>query len=160
MRKKKVRVMKRIYAALFFLTTLALFSCSKDDFDLNDYEKNILGEWRLVHEYRWRRYPGREPVISEIDETKNKIIYTFKENGSLMVLLTIYPSESNGPSWNTEGEMMYKIVDGRIVIDGDYETAEKILSLTQTELKTEVRFIDVVGNTSKEVYSIYTYKKQ
>lgn len=158
MRKKKVKAMKRKYAALFFLTTLALFSCNKDDFDPNDYEKNIIGEWRLVHEYRWRRIPGREPVISEIDKTKNKIIYIFKENDSLTYQ---HLGDYSGQEFFVEKERIYKIVDGRIIIDtGEYDTAEKILSLTPTELKTEVHFMDTDGKNYKEIYSLYTYKRQ
>lgn len=155
--KKKIRAMKKKYAALFFLTILALFSCNKEDFDPNDYEKNIIGEWRLVHEYNWRRYLGREPVISEVDKTKDKTIYIFKENNSLTYQ---HSFNYSGQEEFFEKENIYEIVDGRIVFDGDYETAEKILSLTPTELKTEVHFMDEVNHTYKEIYSVYTYKRQ
>lgn len=42
----------------------------------------------------------------------------------------------------------------------DYETAEKIIYLTPTELKTEVHFMDTNGNRPQEVYDLNTYERQ
>lgn len=153
--------MKRAYIFLLILLSiiLTLFSCGKDnDFDPNDYEKNIIGKWELVYEYRWRRIPGREPEISENDKIKDKTVHIFKENDSLTYQMSINYS---GQEIFFEHEMLYKIVDGRIITDhGEYDTAEKILSLTPTELKTEVHFMDTDGKNYQEIYSLYTYERR
>lgn len=151
MRKKKVKAMKRMYAALFFLTTLALFSCNKDDFDPNDYENNIIGEWKLVHKYHWEHTQGREPTENDRDVNGIELVltYVYKEGGVFYYKLN-----------TTLQEETWKIVGDRIVINDDYETAEKIIYLTPTELKTEVHFMDTNGNRPQEVYDLNTYERQ
>lgn len=143
--------MKRIYAALFFLTTIAILSCSKDDFDPNDYEKNIIGEWKLVHSYHWEHTQGRAPTEYEDDgEVAGLVItYIYDEGGVFYYKLN-----------SSLQEEKWKIVGDRIVINDDYETAEKIIYLTPTELKTEVHFMDTNGNKPQEVYDLNTYERQ
>lgn len=144
--------MKKMYITLFFLASIVLFSCDKDsDFDPKNYEKNIIGEWKLVHEYRWEHTQGREPTESEGDGSNEyfEITYIYKEGG-------IFYCKIN----TTLQEEKWKIVGDRIIIDDDYETGEKILSLTPTELKTELHFMDTNGTRPQEVYYLKTYERQ
>lgn len=147
--------MKRITKVFFVLCVCAVsLSCSKDDdFSPENYEKNIIGEWEKVYEYYWEHTEGRDPTETEHDMTDKTILMMFKENG--LVKMKMYY-----PSWNAEDEKAYKIINDRIVINDDYETSEKILSLTQKELKTEVHFMDVNGNRPQEVYYLNTYERQ
>lgn len=141
--------MKHKYIILFFLSSIVFSACNKDDdFSPANYEKNIIGEWKKVHEYYWEHTEGREPTERERDINSNDS-RVYKEGG-----VFYYKS----PSYLQEER--WKIVNDRIVINDDYETAEKILSLTQTELKTEVHFTDVAGNISQEVYHLNTYERQ
>lgn len=141
--------MKHTYIILFFLSSIVFSACNKDDdFSPKNYEKNIIGEWKQVHEYYWEHTEGRDPTERERDLNLNSS-YIYKEGG-----VFYYKNHS------FLQEERWKIVDGRIVINDDYETAEKILSLTQTELKTEVHFMDVNGNKPQEVYYLNTYERQ
>lgn len=141
-------------AALAFMASITLASCSDDDDSPIGSKEDLIGRWESVHETGWEKEDGE--IVDEWDETGKSLRWEFYKNGICTA------QEWTGSRWESADYGTYTYKNGTITIKSDeYDEDDviKVKKLTATELVVEESYSYWDEGDKYEGYICVTFEK-